>query len=1041
MKQIISFISSTRTMAALLLLFAFSIAGATFIEKNAGTEAAQSLVYHAKWFEFLLFLGVVNIIAVTFKRKLYRKEKLTVLLFHLSLVVIIFGAALTRYFGREGVMPIREGQATNRWYTSQDFIKVRLTAEGNKKDYSFPVLFSSLTQSKFRHNFRIGGHRVGIKIRQYIPRAEKILMPDPEGFPYIHLVSSGNGERKDFYVTLGDSIMFGNNPFIFSEADNKNLKNDILVFENTGGSLSFRAPFEVSQTSMENHSTDTLRSGEVHELVPMMLYSFNNIPVLIIQYLPRGLVTAKPSDDTEIQLPSAINLDIKCDGIQRSMTVWGQETVADEPSGLEINKLKVLVSYGPKVEILPFSLALNDFILQRYPGSQSPSWFESDVQLMDSKKNIHTKYRIYMNHILKYRGYRFYQSSFDADEKGTLLSLNKDRLGTTVTYTGYILLALGIVLSLLNKNSRFRSMIKKPPVTNKIPLLMMSMLLFSFSSSFAQSGSESQRNDFPVVDINHAREFGRMLVQENNGRIVPMNTLASEILRKVARKETYKGLTPDQVMLGMIIYPNIWQHEPVIRVSNSKLRKILGLHSDYASFTDFFSPDGNYKLKSYVDEAYRKKPASRKKFENEVIRTDERLNVCYLVFTQEVLRVFPAPGDSAHTWYSPVTLSGVFHSEDTVFTNHILNYYFEEVNHSLQSKNWKTPGEILRAISTFQKKYDPSLLPSELHSKTEILYNRLDIFNRLVKIYMLIGVLLLLVQIIHIFFPRIPIRYFSGTAVLLTSLAFAFHTLGLVLRWYVSGHAPLSNGYETLSFIAWATVLAGLLLSYKSSITISTTSILAAFVLLVAHLSWMDPQITNLVPVLKSYWLVIHVAVVTASYGFLGMGTLLAVINLLLMSFETRKNLERLEIQINQITQIIELTLIAGLYLLTIGSFLGGVWANESWGRYWGWDPKETWALVTIIVYAFILHMHIVPGLKGRLLFNVLSLVGFSSVLMTYFGVNYYLSGLHSYASGDPMPIPPVLYYSLITVMVLIVLSTAKQSNLKKKGFITGTVE
>jgi cytochrome c-type biogenesis protein CcsB len=520
-----------------------------------------------------------------------------------------------------------------------------------------------------------------------------------------------------------------------------------------------------------------------------------------------------------------------------------------------------------------------------------------------------------------------------------------------------------------------------------------------------------------------------------------MNTMASEILRKVARKEAYKGLTPDQVMLGMLIYPNIWQHEPVIRVSNPKLREILGIQSDYASFTDFFAPDGNYRLKSYVDEAYRKRPANRRKFENEVIRTDERLNVCYMVFTHEVLKVFPGPGNTAHTWYSPVTISGVFTSEDTVFTNHILDYYFEEVNRSIQSKNWNTPGEILKAMYTFQKKYDASILPSAMHSKAEILYNRLNIFNRLVKLYMLVGILLLLVQFVHVFIPRFSIRYFSGTAILITSIAFAFHTLGLALRWYISGHAPLSNGYETLSFIAWAAVMAGLLLSYKSSITISTTSILAALILMIAHLSWMDPQITNLVPVLRSYWLVIHVAVVTASYGFLGMGTLLAIINLLLMGFETAKNHERMETQIDQITQIIELTLIAGLYLLTIGSFLGGVWANESWGRYWGWDPKETWALVTIIVYAFIVHMHIVPGMTGRLLFNILSMAGFSSVLMTYFGVNYYLSGLHSYASGDPLPVPPALYYSLVAVIVLIILSSAKQYYLKKTGIIEGRVE
>jgi cytochrome c-type biogenesis protein CcsB len=309
------------------------------------------------------------------------------------------------------------------------------------------------------------------------------------------------------------------------------------------------------------------------------------------------------------------------------------------------------------------------------------------------------------------------------------------------------------------------------------------------------------------------------------------------------------------------------------------------------------------------------------------------------------------------------------------------------------------------------------------------------------KLYLLIGFLLLLVQLVHIFIPGFSIRYYSKAAVLIISIAFVLHTVGLALRWYISEHAPLSNGYEALSFIAWATVFAGLIFSHKSSFTISTTSILSALILQIANLSWMDPQITNLVPVLKSYWLVIHVAVVTASYGFLGMGALLAVINLVIMSFETKKNHEHIETQINQITQIIELTLIAGLCLLTIGAFLGGVWANESWGRYWGWDPKETWALVTVIVYAFIVHLRIVKGLKGRLLFNILALFGFSSVIMTYFGVNYYLSGLHSYAGGDPLPLPPVLFYSLTTAIILTVLASVRQSYLKKAQIITDAVE
>ena len=112
--------------------------------------------------------------------------------------------------------------------------------------------------------------------------------------------------------------------------------------------------------------------------------------------------------------------------------------------------------------------------------------------------------------------------------------------------------------------------------------------------------------------------------------------------------------------------------------------------------------------------------------------------------------------------------------------------------------------------------------------------------------------------------------------------------------------------------------------------------------------------------------------------------------------------------------------------MLTIGTFLGGVWANESWGRYWGWDPKETWALVSVLVYVFILHMRLIPALAGFYIFNLASLIGIWSIIMTYFGVNYYLSGLHSYAAGDPMPIPSFVYYLIGLTIVTAILAKFK---------------
>jgi cytochrome c-type biogenesis protein CcsB len=1033
MKSFFSVFSSTRTTAVLLFIFATSIAAATFIEKNAGTETARRIVYDAKWFEFLFLFGAANIIAVTMRFKLYRREKRTVFVFHLAFLIIILGAAITRYFGKEGMMHIREGQTTDQWYSSLKSIRLKVSQNGQAAYHEFPL--HTVRKGGAGHSFQFGGHEMKVRITGYYPHAEKVLLPDPEGSAYVDLITADNSGQRNYMMTYGDTLELQNSRMIFDDRQNLKKTEDVRIFEDTTGMLGFVAPYPVTLSEMGKPEKDILDAGEMHTFTPMKLYNFNGVPVIIRQYISKGIIAARAPADHSDQLPSAVEIRITCDSFSRPVTLWESDGMAVKIEKIMLAGTGIALIYGRQMQKLPFSLTLNDFILKRYPGSESPSWFESNVQLTDPLKNTGMQYRIYMNHILKYRGYRFYQTSYDDDEQGTILSLNHDGLGTAVTYAGYIMLTLGIIMSLLNRKSHFRSLISKPLSNQKAAMLVLAGLFFSFSSIRAVSGNDRTGLMPPVIDKSKARDFGMLLVQNNSGRIMPLNTLSSEVLRKVARKEIFTGQTPDQVMLGMMVYPEEWQQVPVIKVSNPRIRKILGMHTGYASFADFFTAEGTttYVLKPYVDEAYRKEPVSRNKFDNEVIRTDERLNICYLIFTQEVLLVFPDPYLPAHKWYSPVTVSDVCHTEDSVFTNHIMNYYFEEVSRSMKTGNWESTDKLLEAVKTFQKKKDASVIPTGFHIKAELLYNRSNLLGRLIHIYLYVGLILLIIQLVYLFLPRISIRYFSMAAILVVSLAFVLHTAGLALRWYVSGHAPLSNGFEALSFVAWATVLAGLIFSRKSSLTVSTTAVLSALILMVAHLSWMDPQITNLVPVLKSYWLVIHVTVVTASYGFLGMGALLAVMNMLLMIIESQKNFNRVDNQIELLTQIIELTLIAGLYLLTTGAFLGGVWANESWGRYWGWDPKETWALITVIVYAFILHMRIVPAMKGRLLFNIMALAGFSSVLMTYFGVNYYLTGLHSYASGEPMPLPPVVYYALIAVMVLIVLVIAKQSFLKKR--------
>lgn len=272
---------------------------------------------------------------------------------------------------------------------------------------------------------------------------------------------------------------------------------------------------------------------------------------------------------------------------------------------------------------------------------------------------------------------------------------------------------------------------------------------------------------------------------------------------------------------------------------------------------------------------------------------------------------------------------------------------------------------------------------------------------------------------IRILWPQFRFKWGINILAGILFLAFIAHTGGLGLRWYIAGHAPWSNGYESMIFIGWASMLAGFSFYKRAPIALGATAILTFLILYVAHLSWMNPEITNLVPVLKSYWLTIHVAVITASYGFLALGGFLGILNLIFMLLQTNKNKDRIQLKIKELSRINEATLIAGLYLLTIGTFLGGIWANESWGRYWGWDPKETWAFVTILLYAFVVHMRMIPGLKSLYAFNVGSIFAYFSVLMTYFGVNYYLSGLHSYAQGDTVPIPNFVYYSVAGLLAL----------------------
>jgi cytochrome c-type biogenesis protein CcsB len=373
-----------------------------------------------------------------------------------------------------------------------------------------------------------------------------------------------------------------------------------------------------------------------------------------------------------------------------------------------------------------------------------------------------------------------------------------------------------------------------------------------------------------------------------------------------------------------------------------------------------------------------------------------------------------------------------------------------------KNNNWAKADAELAKVQEYQKIWGKSVIPDESKINIEVLLNTLNINFFLLIFYTLVGGLLMVLGFVELFKPNKILHKIIKTIIYVGVIGYVFHFLGLIARWYISGHAPWSNGYEAIVFISWVGISAGLMFYFgigkpnltqkskeeksvskaESNALIPAAGYMVAVIMMgFAHgTSQLDPQITPLVPVLKSYWLIVHVAIIVSSYGFFALSMIIAVICLLFYIVADKKYYEEhKDVSLKELTIVSEMSLTIGLFALVVGVFLGGVWANESWGRYWSWDPKETWAFISTIIYAFVLHMRLVPGLRGRWAFHVAAMFAFCSMVMTYFGVNYYLSGLHSYAAGDPVPVPAWVYISLATMIILSVASYFKFKVLTKK--------
>ena len=899
MKFLSKIIFSSWSTFILLALLGIGAGVATIIENDFGTSTARVMVYSSWWYEIVMILTVVNMVGWMYKTKMIKSK--AKFIFHGSFVIILIGAGLTRYYGYEGILTVREGESTNKMVSLEPYIQVTIDNNGKLTQYFY---------------------------------------------------------QRDF-AAIDNGILNNNN-------------------------FSFTVPFDNKEVE---------------------------ISFLHYRFAKKGM-----SSQGLLTLQAKIGDQIDC---TRVVGKRGARPAIVKTLEFKDN-IKVSLAYGSKPMTIPFEIKLNDFELKRYAGSMAPSSYSSKVTLIDKKNNVTLDYHIYMNHILDYDGYKFFQSSYTQDEKGTVLSVNHDP-GTWPTYLGYLLLTIGLIMNMFDKNSRFSKLTKYIAKMNA-----SAVLIAIFALSFATPSNATTTKEMVTYLENHkktttkiADQFSHVLVQLN-GRIEPMDTFTTDILRKLTKKSSFLGMNSNQVVLGMMSRPDIWKDVKVLKIRTPKLKKFLGIEESrkYVAFSEIL--DGkNYKLRKILEDANKVDAKSRGTFERDVIRLDERLNILYMVFTGELFKIYPKMEVGNTKWYSPMEAINTFTGKE----QQIVDYITRSMLGGVAENNNSLASQGITLLNTYQQRIGKEIIPSQSKVNAEITFNKFDVFPKLTLAYLFIGILMFILSFVTVFKPSLSSKKVNFALFTILAFLFIVQTTAMGIRWYISEHAPWSNTYESLVYIAWSTMLAGVVFFRKSLLALSATVVMSAIFMFTAHLSGIDPQITNLVPVLKSYWLTIHVSIITGSYGFLGLGAMLGFMTLILFIFRDKATKPHIDKTIKHITAINEATLIIGLSALVVGNFLGGVWANESWGRYWGWDSKETWAYVAIVAYIIVLHLRLVPKLNRPFVFAVASTLAFSTILMTYFGVNFYLSGMHSYATGDPVPIPDWVY--VVTAMVFAVIALA----------------
>ena len=639
---------------------------------------------------------------------------------------------------------------------------------------------------------------------------------------------------------------------------------------------------------------------------------------------------------------------------------------------------------GMKEEKLPFSLCLQNFEAKMHDGTQAVADYSSKFTVVDG--NEKSEGLVSMNNIYSHRSYRFYQSSYDEDGKGSVLAINADPFGIPVTYTGYALLFLSLIWMLLDPKGGYRQLLACPLL--KKGALGIALLLSVGNLQAAETGAL----DHAVLPKETAEKFGELNILYND-RICPVQTYALDFCKKIYGARSYKGLTAEQVLSGWIFYGDEWAKEPFIRVKSGELKSTLNL-PDYCSVSQFFNKDmGGYTIGQYVQEYYN---GAQDKFHHQAgdidgkiqlimdLRRGVSLKVLPYTFTKNVRATKENPFIKAGTttWFSPTDkLPYAVEKQHALYITNVFSLLYGDV----KAGNIDRVNIFFDKMKKYQQISGGNSLPSSTQYKAERINNAFPFATVLFMVNLTLGFIALFYTIYRMTKKR-EVKVLDIALPILLVVSFLALTFGLILRWIISGNVPMSNGYESMLTVAWFVMLIAIFMQFRIRLVMVFGFLLSGFFLLVSHINQMDPAIGQMMPVLNSPLLSMHVSIIMMSYALLSLTFICGIMGICMRSHG------------EELQALSRVFLYPALTCMGFGIFIGAIWANVSWGNYWSWDSKETWALITFMIYAVVVHTQSLPVFRKPLVYHIYITLAFLSIAMTYFGVNYFLTGMHSYA-------------------------------------------